>query len=391
MSADLQRLALDVATRHAWLVEVNTHERKRIADLLVSKGIVRAELAELANLLAQTWGAVAGLVPPNATPGGEPPPTFEPFADGHKFAYLPDAQVTALQLGFYTPLINNGGPLLDRFDLAQIPAGSYVGVDAAAEWGEHGPKWGARIHRATGTLRGVEFYRIGDFSRGREGHALYLSPAFGNVLLEDVHAHGCGGHHSHVRSFSAAHDPDGMPSDLLPRPEDTFTWRRCKARHCDAIVAGDSPRASWTIHFANTGSRARLEACEVECDHTARGDGPSSTGALLLGFDQEPRRCPLSETYDFRAKLTRPDRACIFLEGQDESRHEDLDLWETDRAAARVRIVDGCGPVHILRPRRDILLEFVPENDATGAAYREPNRTELLAAGTSHWSFAGVL
>jgi hypothetical protein len=105
-----------------------------------------------------------------------------------------------------------------------------------------------------------------------------------------------------------------------------------------------------------------------------------------VGFDKTPRRTPDVELFREACALRGSDRACIFLEGVDAARLEECDLRELDRPAARVRIVDGCGPVRIIRPVAPILVEFAPENDESGAAHREPYRTEFVPAGVDVWT-----
>lgn len=375
-------LAVEIASRQATL-------RNGAAALLNTQEAQGLALQELYVAVQQALSTP----PPNTQPGGEPAKLWEPFAPDSLYDYLPDIPEAAKLLGWYTPWINNAGPG-EPFDLAEIAPGVYAGHNAKAPISESkeawGPDWGMRLYRCTGTLEGVTLHRIGDWTKLREGHGGYLSPMFGDLLIRDCHMVGCGGHAWHVRAISEEHDPgSGIPSALLPRPGDVMEWDGCSALQCDAIDEGHSPRASWPFNFTNPGMRWRQVGCTVETDHSARGHKACATGAFFYGFDQEPRRCERGESYNAKAVLTKSDRAVVFLEGQDEVLFEEPDLWETDRPAARFRIVDGCGRVTINRPRRDLLVEFAPVNDEGGAAYREPYKVEPVKAGTV-WSFDGI-
>ena len=112
----------------------------------------------------------------------------------------------------------------------------------------------------------------------------------------------------------------------------------------------------------------------------ALGEMPAHKPLAVWGEIGHPQ--DRDEWFNFKVTLTGSDRPPIFLQGVDAGRFEDLDMLETDRAAARLRIVDGCGKVELLRPKRAVRIEYVVANDP----HREPYKTEVVPAGTAQWS-----
>jgi len=399
---DLIELA---STAESWTAaEVRAGHRiqlRRTKDFLrYSRGLLEGEIADRAPP-HQTDPPVSDppqVEPPaiDPTPGTPAEFFFEnpPFLDGAPYGWLPDLTEDDLE----------GAELREFYRLGKDPAEGLLGgwnsdqiVQLPAEfsnrrivynshkaptWDEWGPKWGIRAYNSEGTIRDLVQYRVGDFTKGREGHAIYLNIA-GDLLLERVEAYQCGGQFLQLvwRAKETLIAPEDFDqADHLVRVVD------CVSVDNGAINYGSAVRASYPLAFYNPGQRLELIRFKVrtklEPFQTSSGLR-TSHGGVFVGPGQEYRRCASAYIEDLDVEVWGSDRSEVKLWAVDEAillRPRIIDHGGT----ADVVIVDDCGVVKIIEPRTDI---FVSVKSAA-KPYSAPIQTHKVRAGET-WTFRG--
>jgi len=278
--------------------------------------------------------------------------------------------------------------------------------------GDRGPLWGRRGYNMAGTLENLVQRRVGNWTKGKEGHALYLNPA-GDVLIRNVHAIECG---AQWGQFAWRPKETRLPLELWPlntgavlRIEDS------SAIDCGAINAGDAVRASWPLAFYATGHELEVVRFKVRTKlppFTQNGNpGRQAHGAVFVGPGTSSRinySGPDAVEYagdTVRYTATGSNGSDSFqvyartpkatLEGLDielwNSDREEVRLWNVGEAlliaprivehggTADVVIVDDCGRVEI----RDAVTELRVRIKSAATPYGPTTASYKVAAGDS--------
>lgn len=215
----------------------------------------------------------------------------------------------------------------------------------ATPWGDHGPLWGLRGYEVSGTLANLQLWRVGDWTRGREGHAVYLNVS-GNLSIRKLTGIQCGAQLLQIvwRALES----------VGPRPTGANTIRLSEllAFQCGMINTGMAVRASWPISIFNTGARITMDNITVITNLAPfvgdRSETFRSHGALMVGpSEKEPYRTPTLNVVGLKSRLNMPDRDEVRIAAVDSAVLVGLDMSRTEGTLPKVTIVTDCGEVYI--------------------------------------------
>ena len=243
-----------------------------------------------------------------------PPQCYRPwehavFRGTGAYAYLDDCVLPDTGnpfLTFATPYLNynlSGVPE----PLPFIPPGDHVGNNDVAPWGDHGPLWFCRWYNALGTVGGFDVFRIGDFTRGREGHVFYFN-CLEDVTIQNVNAYQCG---AQFAQMVWRPNETTIPPQNWHQQDFTVTIRDCSVIDQGVINTGVAVRASWPISFFNPGQDLVVENLLLDVDianfFNSSMQGPfNSHGAILCTPGSTVENVTITNPV---IRLRRPDRA----------------------------------------------------------------------------------
>lgn len=243
--------------------------------------------------------------------------------------------------------------------------------NVAASWGEHGPKWGVRAYNVVGTLFDLELWRVGDWTNGREGHAVYLNVA-GDLDVERLRAVECGGQ---LLQIVWRVGETNMPRTSWPSAANLISIVDCSARDCGAITSGQAVRASWPLSIFATGARVEIDDLRVDCRLPEfagdRGELFRSHGAVLVSGGEEGRRTPELLIDGLSGTVVHSDRSEVRLAEIDSAELRDLALVEEGGdGACTVDVVDDCRRVHVSSSPAAVVVRIISAAKPFGAPYR---------------------
>lgn len=219
--------------------------------------------------------------------------------------------------------------------------------NVATSWGDTGPLWGIRAYNVTGTLRDLELWRVGDWKKGREGHAVYLNVA-GSLEVVGLRAVQCGGQALQIVWRGGE---TRMPAEAWPDEGDMISVRDSSAKDCGAITRGAAVRASWPFSIFATGARVEIAGVTVETELPEfvgdRGERFQSHGALLVGWGDQGRRTPSLVVSGLGGRIVRSDRSEVRLEGVDLVIVRGISLTEVGGDGVCTIDAVGCGAILI--------------------------------------------
>ena len=263
--------------------------------------------------------------------------------------------------------------------------------NAAASWGEHGPKWGSREYNVTGVIEGVSMWRPGDWTKGREGHAWYLNVyrdlTFRNCNVSEAGA--CAYYFEWRDGTSGSHDETDIPWDEAQNWLYEVALEDCTAIDCGQINFGTAVRASWPVNFCNPGQRFRIDGMEIKTEFppvTVSGETFQSHGGVFVGPGQADKRCPLVTIDDLMVDVTRSDRQELVLWAVDEAiigKNEPIGITDVG-GRADVAIVawgeDACGSVTIYPATTDLYVGLYEDHP-----HKPAKETIFVPAGTEYF------
>lgn len=347
---------------------------------------------------------------------GEEPPAANvlnytesaPFRDGNKYAWLEDLtepERTGAALGGDQSLWMAGW---NSANIVKFPASlsgrTIVWNSTEAPWGnDYGPLWGIRSYNVGGTLRDFTQYRVGDFHKGREGHAIYLN-VYGDVLLERVIAKQCGAQFAQIvwRPGETKIKPE-----LWDHADRTVRIVDCASIDNGAINEGNAVRASWPLAYYGPGQSIELIRFKVrtklEPFKISGNPGRQSHGAVFIGpgTSQPSNLDPNAPgNFVFAGDVVNEDTLqCYGRTPKALIVDLDVEVWNSDREEVRLwnvgdalvdsaRIVDhggvadlvivnDCGRVEIREPENDISVRVV----SRFKPYGSPLSTHKVRAG----------
>lgn len=376
-----------VGTRETWTKsEVQKGYRYEFAQVRDFASTARALLADAEASLKECEDA-AGTSPPDPPTVPDPPtggavleyeeaPVFRsgtlqdyadelgsdafakvPYAEKQsfgKYAHLADltpAQLTGTRLGGSVRIgrspngwkSSNGFTIPDDWSNDRV-----VWNSTKATWDEYLPKWGIRAYDVRGEIRNLTQFRAGDFTRGREGHAIYLN-VFEKLLIENVHAIQCGG--QALQIVWRINDPDEtiIPPELHDQASYKITIRDSSAIDCGTIYEGSASRASWPLTFYNPGQdldlirftvRTKLQAFQTS------GGPKRSRGGVYIGPGQIQRTTNVVRIESLDIEVTESDRDELRLESVASGLILSPRIVDVG-GTAEIGIVDDCGRIEI--------------------------------------------
>lgn len=295
---------------------------------------------------------------------------FLPFTASSIFAAAPPPR-GLFELGGWDSLANFGWESDHAWAIPPTLSDRRVVFNnAAASWGEHGPKWGIRSYNVVGKLADLELWRCGDWSNGREGHACYLNVA-GDLELTRLRAVQCGGQ---ALQIVWRVGETRMPRSSWPTAANLIALLDCSAQDCGAITDGQAVRASWPFSFFATGARVELKDLRVDTRLPEfvgdRGERFRAHGALLVTGGEEGRRTPNLVVDGLAGKVTRCDRSEVRLQSVDVAELRNLTLTEEGGdGACTVDVVDDCRSVHISGSSSTVVVRVISSAKPFSAPY----------------------
>ena len=314
-------------------------------------------------------------------PAWAPSPVFERYGLSPPEGLPPNAEFRS---GDQWTVLYDGG-CWDSDRVCELPTAELAGRtvvfdDAAASWGEHGPKWGLRVYNATGVLRGLTLWRAGDFSEGREGHGGYFS-AFQDLTIEDCAFIQCGA--QGLQIVWRSHETK-IPPETWNQAAHVVTVRNVRMQDCGQINAGSAVRASWPCTIFAPGQAIVVDRLTVRTRFKPYADGQhpliESHGALFIGPGDEYRRTPKARVEGLDCEVWNSDRQELVLWAQDDALVL-RPLIVDHGGRAEIAIVDDCGRVEIREP-----LEPLTVGIYAGHPHQPARETfEVPAGGTFVW------
>lgn len=328
--------------------------------------------------------------PEEPEPEPEPEETTEydvdpVFLEGGAYGWMRELRPEGrFEVGGFGGLTHDGDGFPTGWNSAEVlelPAGMsghrIVYNNAKAEWGEAGPKWGVRQYNVTGELSDLEFWRVGDFEKGREGHMVYQNLARGGVTYRNLKGVQCGGQFLQLvfREGETKMDPADWP-----QPDDWVRILDCEWVDGGNINEGQAVRAARPIAFYNPGTRLLIDGLDVDVDvpdFAWSAGTANSHGVLSVVPGQKYRRCPEAIVRNVRATCRRPDRSMVAFAAVDVALLESSRL-EAPGGTPVVSISDNCGTVTIRDLELPVTVKIVSAE--TGRAVE----TLELAAGDDY-------
>jgi len=290
----------------------------------------------------------------------------------------------AFEAGGWDSLLSGGWMSDQQFELPpSISSRRIVYDDLTAPWGEHGPKWGVRCYNAVGEIRDLVLWRVGDWTKGREGHALYLNAA-GDLLLSGCRGIQCGGQALQVVWRAAE---TRIPRALWPSAANLIEIRDQVAIQCGAINLGTAVRASWPVSVFATGARVLVKSLYVREELSAfivNQRAYQSHGALLVTGGEEGRRTPSLVVEGLVGEIRRPDRTPIRLTAIDHAKVRGVSLKvDGGNTTLTIDVVDDCQTLRVEESTVPILVRIFSASDP----YRKIRETREVPSGTGWlWS-----
>lgn len=339
--------------------------------------------AQLASLRAHLTEAIVTDPPelPQDPPSTDPPVINPggPTTSAYELAPVFSGTGTYGWLGAATPepgfkLVNWWGELIGAYGPVSIANAEIVGNNDHVTWpaqldpvtGEvikpekkdYGPKWVYRLYDTSGTVENLKVWRAGDWTKGREGHALYAN-VLADLTIRDFIATQCGAQAIQLvwRASETA-----IPKAQWKHGEHTILLERVSAIDCGLINEGEAVRASWPISIFNPGQKIILRDCSVETV-----DAPLAHGALFVGDGEG--RTPSLRVDGFRVRVRNSDRPEMRLHGQDDAILTGLDVLE-EGGEANVAIADDCTRVEIIDPVHPLVIGIHDASDPHRAPYK---------------------
>lgn len=212
-------------------------------------------------------------------------------------------------------------------------------------WGDHGPLWGLRGYDVFDRLENLQLWRVGDWTKGREGHAVYLNVS-GDLLIRNLSGIQCGAQLLQIVWRKAE------SRWQQPTLKNTIRLSKLLAFNCGMINSGMAVRASWPVSIFNTGAGISIDNVTVVTNLPPfvgdRNETFRSHGALMVGpSEREPYRTPWLHVVGLKSRLNLPDRDEVRIDSVDSAILTGLDMIRNDGAPPRVTIVDDCGEVFI--------------------------------------------
>jgi hypothetical protein len=356
---------LDVVdTRETWTKsEVRAGYQYEFAQVRDFASTARALLADAEKSLRECEHGSGSAPPVFDPPGSGLPPGSgavleyvenPPFAAGGLYDWLPDLSEedrTGARLGGTLRIgrtpngwkSSNGFTIPDEWSNDRV-----VWNSTKATWDEFLPKWGIRAYDVRGTIRNLVQFRAGDFTRGREGHGIYLN-VFESLLLDNVHAIQCGGQAIQLVWRINNDDETVIPASLHDQASHKITVRDSSAVDCGAISEGLAVRSSWPLTFYNPGQDFYLIRFKVRTDlqpfKTSSGLSRSH-GAVYIGPGQTQRTTKVVLIDELDVEVWESDRDEVRLESVASGLI--LSPRIIDRGGtAEIGIVDDCGRIEI--------------------------------------------
>ncbi len=293
----------------------------------------------------------------------QPDPAFAHMSEPHG----------EFELGGYDSLANFGW---DSAEVHPVPASlsnrKIVFNNLAAPWGERGPKWGIRAYNVVGKLVNLELWRCGDWTQGREGHAVYLNVA-GDLLIDKLRGVQNGGQ---LLQLVWRPGETKMPQDLWPSVKHLIDLRNLISLDNGAINFGQSVRASWPISIFSPGSRVHIKSPRIStelADFTGdHGERCKSHGALLVTEGEYGQHTPELVVDDLKARLVLPDRSSIRLSGADAVvlRYPDIEVLGGE-GIATLSVVDSCKSIRIVNAKRPIRAQVFHASQPWNSPYQQ--------------------
>jgi len=211
----------------------------------------------------------------------------------------------------------------------------------AESWGDRGPLWGIRGYNVMGVLENLEMWRCGDWTQGREGHAVYLNVA-GSLTVRKLKAVQCGGQ---LLQLVWRASETRMLEALWPDANDTILLEECEAVDCGAINEGMAVRASWPVSIFHPGQRIAVRDLVVETNlptFVGGTAGPcNSHGALVATWGERGVKTPELVIDGLHGRLVKPDRSVIRLTGVGHTELRRIGLT-VEGGAMNVALVEDC-------------------------------------------------
>lgn len=311
------------------------------------------------------------------------------FAPGGQYAHLGEIPEGARRGAIYGgPFKDWGGHCWAGTGLCVVPESlsfrTVIFNDDAASWGEHGPMRATREVNVSGTVKGLTYWRPGDWTKGRDGHGFYWN-VLGDVTLEDCHVFEAGGQ---GYQFVSRPEETGLPWEqvLATNRAATLTVRDCSATDCGQIEYGQMVHSSYPFSFFAPGQALDVDGLTIRCEFPAFTDKDGvqfqSRGGVFIGPGQ---------THDARTSVVWLRRLDIEVTKADRS---ELVLWAVDEAhvvnpriidhggTADVRIVvtgdQACGMVEIIETQTPLQVQLMD-----GHPHKPPMETVQVPAGGS--------
>ncbi len=242
---------------------------------------------------------------------------------------------------------------------AAISGRRVVFNDAPEPWGDRGPLWGVRAYNVVGEIHDLELWRCGDWTRGREGHAVYLNVA-GSLLIDGLTGVQCGGQ---LLQLVWRVSETRMPRAEWPDAADQIELLNLRASDCGAINQGMSVRASWPVSIFATGARVSISSLEVRTClpwfEGDRGERFRSHGALLLEWGEEGRRTPELRVVGLHGRVCSSDRPEVRLSAVDAAYLSAITMTEEGGdGACTISLIDDCGSLEVTDVRAPVRVEL---------------------------------
>ncbi|MEM7308924.1 MAG: hypothetical protein AAF682_19735 [Planctomycetota bacterium] len=314
------------------------------------------------------------------------------FLPGGQYAHLgaiPEEHLIGAELG--GPFWDWGGECWDSDRACVFPEELWnrtvVFNNAATSWGDRGPNWAQREVNATGEVRGLTYWRAGNWTKGFDGHAFYWN-VYHDATFVDCHVFQGGGQAWQLvyrDGSEGGHNETAISREEAANHEYTITLRDCSATDNGNILYGAHAMSSYPVSIFNPGQSVVIDGLKIRCEFpevTEKGRTFQSQGGLFIGPGQTASsRCPSALIEGLDIEVVRSGR-------------EELVLWAVDTARivqprivdhggqADVKIVVGgwqaCGNVEIVEPLADLYVHLMD-----GHPHKVPMETVLVPAGGS--------
>ncbi|MEM7308927.1 MAG: hypothetical protein AAF682_19750 [Planctomycetota bacterium] len=314
-------------------------------------------------------------------------PVFQPDGPYGYLDPIPAEHLVGAELG--GPFRDWGGACWASDRVCVIPTElsnrTVVFNNFAASWGDRGPERATREVNVTGEVRGLTYWRPGDWTKGRDGHGFYWN-VYHDVTFVDCHVFQGGGQAWQLvfrDGAEGSHHETLFTAEEADNQSYTITLRDCSATDNGNIVFGTHAMSSYPVSIFNPGQSVVIDGLRIRCEFppvTVKDRTFQSQGGLFLGPGQtQSARCPSALIEGLDIEVVRAGREELVLWAVDTARVVEPRIVDHGGRADVKIVVDGwqaCGKVEIVRPQTDLYVHLM-----SGHPHKVPLETVLVRAG----------